>query len=254
MATERLLLHKIPELFNALHLFIFGSTLLVYNVHHLVKKPNTASDLFTWSQGHRIWNLAAAIVGGIQCLIAVFYLPLSILMVCPILAVLSFAYSIPILPFAPKKKLRDFGWIKITVLSSVWTIVTTLLPILYYHKQVQVYPYEIMIRFVFLFILCIAFDIRDMQTDLEARIFTLPNRIGLANSYRLMNGFLILFIGLSFIQYLRYQVPGRFAGEILTALCTRWAISYTRKHPSDKAYLAYIDGMMLLYGILLILL
>src|SRR5690606_5610779 len=113
-------------------------------------------------------------IGAAGCFVSVFFLPAEILIACAVLALLSFAYSIPILPFKDKKRLKDFGWVKILVLTLVWTIVTSVLPILYHERGLVAYPYEILMRFVFMFTLCVAFDIRDMQTDLEAGIATLP--------------------------------------------------------------------------------
>lgn len=178
---------------------------------------------------------------------------LKIFLCCIVLALLSFAYSLPLLPFTEKRKLRDFGWVKILVLSGVWTIVTSVLPILYWDKSLSAFPYEILLRFVLLFILCLAFDIRDMQTDLQAHIYTLPNKIGERNTYRLINWMIVLFLALGIIQYLRYPSLLRLTGDLLTTLLTWLAIRYTKKHPSDKAYLGLVDGIMLVYAVILLL-
>jgi 1,4-dihydroxy-2-naphthoate octaprenyltransferase len=178
---------------------------------------------------------------------------MQILIGCAVLAVLSFAYSLPILPLKNKRRLKDFGWVKILVLTLVWTIVTSVLPMLYWDVSLSAYPFEILIRFVFLFTLCVAFDIRDMQTDLEAGIATLPNLIGVKNSYRLMDVALVLFVLLSIIQYIRYPIAGRLAGEVITALATKLVINHSKTHSSDRVYLGLVDGMMLLYGLLMLL-
>lgn len=254
MATERLILQTIPPLFTSLHMLVMGSTLFVYNVHYIIKKSTPeVSDRFAWSQHHGFWHLGGLLTGVLFCIISLFYLPLNILLACGILGVLSFAYSLPLLPFEEKKRFKDFGLLKIFLLTTVWTIVTSILPMLYWGKQPVNYPYEILIRFVFMFTLCIAFDIRDMETDLDNKIFTLPNRIGLTNSYRIMTVFMILFAALSIVQYLRYPSLVRLSGELITAICTKLVIDYAHKRPSDKVYLGLVDGMMLLYSILLLL-
>jgi len=253
MATERLLIDAIPPLLTSLHSLVFGSTLVVYNTHYIIKKvvPN-ASDRYAWTEKNRIWHYIFFISGITMCLGSLFWLSWKILLGCVVLGFLSFAYSIPLLPFENKRRIRDFGWIKITVLTSVWTIVTSVLPMLYWDKPLTAYPYEILIRFVFMFVLCIAFDIRDMQTDLDAQIFTLPNLIGLKNSYRLMNAIIVLFAVLSVIQYFRYPSQTRLIGELIAAVVTKLAIDFTKKHPSDRVYLGLIDGMMLLYALLVL--
>ncbi len=253
MGTERLLLNDVVPLYSPLHMLVFGSTLFVYNVHYLVKKSTPEiSDRFAWSQYHKLWHYLFTTIGVIACGFAVYQLPLSILYTCIILGVLSFSYSIPLLPFKNKKRLKDFGWIKILVLTTVWTIVTSVLPILYHGSEISAYPYEILMRFVFMFTLCVAFDIRDMQTDMDAGIATLPNIIGVKGSYKVMTVSMILFIMMCIIQYFRYPSAGRLAGELIVALATKLSIDYARKHPSDRAYLGLVDGMMLLYAVLVL--
>jgi 1,4-dihydroxy-2-naphthoate octaprenyltransferase len=251
MATERLLLGGLPEAFSALHIFVFGATLLVYNTHYVVKRAAPqVSDRVSWSQRNIYWHYTFFLAGFFSCIGSLFFLSWQILEACVLLGMLSFAYSLPLLPFARRKRIKDFGWIKITVLTGVWTIVTSVLPILYWQRNIADYPYEVLMRFVFMFTLCVAFDIRDMQTDLDADIYTLPNLIGLRNSYLLMDTTMLLFALLGVVQYLRYPSPARLLGELFAVLLTKGAILYTQKHPSDKAYLGYVDGMMLVYGVL----
>jgi len=254
MATERLLIASIPPLYTSLHVFVFGSTLLVYNTHHIIKKSSAKlSDIYVWTQHFKYWHFFLCAAGLLMCVISLFWLSWKIWLGCVVLGLLSFAYSIPMLPFKNKKRIRDFGWIKITVLTSVWTIVTSILPMLYWDKPILHYPYEILMRFVFMFTLCVAFDIRDMQTDLEADIYTLPNLIGLKNSYRLINMAIVLFALLCIIQYFRYPSLPRLWADMLAAIFTKAAIEYSKRYPSDKAYLGIVDGMMLLYAVLILL-
>lgn len=253
MATERLLIDTIPAIISPLHSLVLGSTLFVYNAHYLFKKSDEViSDRYAWSQHYKIWHYLFLFLGGALCAVSLFFLSWKILVACIVLGLLSFAYSLPMLPFKDKRRIKDFGWVKILVLTGVWTIVTSILPMLYWEKEMADFPFEILIRFVFMFTLCVAFDIRDMQTDIEAGIVTLPNLIGLKSSYRLMDLTILLFVVLSIIQYTRYPSPVRLSGEIITAVITKLAIEFTKKYPSDKAYLGLIDGMMLLYALLVL--
>lgn len=253
MATERLVTGAVPAILNPLHFLVFGSTLCVYNAHYLIKVSSpVVSDRFAWSQYHRLWHTGGLLTGMLCCIVSLFFLSWRILLACVVLGVLSFAYSLPLLPFESKRRFKDFGLLKIFLLTTVWTIVTSVLPVLYWGKEITAYPFEILIRFVFIFALCIAFDIRDMQTDINDKIFTLPNRIGLTNSYRLIDLALFAFAVLSVVQYFRYPSSVRLSGEIVTVVITKLVILYVRKYPSDKAYLGLVDGMMLLYALLLL--
>jgi hypothetical protein len=51
---------------------------------------------------------------------------------------------------------------------------------------------------------------------------------------------------------LRYPSVTRLSGEIAAAIATKMAIVYARRRPSDRVYLALIDGMMLLYAVLVL--
>ena len=254
MATERLFMGYVPVTFSPLHFFVIGCTLLVYNVHYLIKKSSvTLSDQYAWVQKHKYWNYTFLFAGAALCAIFVFQLPKSVWEACLALAAFSFAYSLPVLPFKNKHRLKDFGWLKIFLLAGIWTVVTAILPMLYWQQSIQAYPYEIVMRFLFLFILCLAFDIRDQQVDLEAGIFTVPNKIGLLNTYSLISVLVLLFIFCSVAQYFRFSLPDRLIINIISALFTLWAVHFVRKHPTDKNYLLLIDGQMLINALLLLL-
>jgi 4-hydroxybenzoate polyprenyltransferase len=228
--------------------------MMVYNLHFLLKRSlPQVSDRLRWTVKHKKWHYAVFFTGLALSGFGIFFLSWPIMIACALLGILSFMYTLPLLPFA-KTSLRDFGWLKIITLTLVWTIVTSVLPLLYWKKSLLDYPYEVLIRFIFLFTLCVSFDIRDMQTDLRRDIRTLPNLIGERNSYRLMDASIALFIILSVIQYLRYPSTSRLIAEILSAVATRLVIMYTKKHFSDRVYLGMVDGMMLLYGCLIALL
>lgn len=254
LATERLILGYIPPPGSALHLFIFGSAMVVYNVHHLVRKPAGSADTRSaWLQVNNRRNALMAWLGLLLSGAMSFYLPARVLLFCALLSVCSFAYSVPLLPFARKRRLKDFGWIKIWILSGVWTAVTAVLPMICWQQQMADFPVEIALRFVLMFILCLAFDIRDVQEDQEAGIFTLPAKIGLAATYRLIDIMILVFIGLCLLQYIRYGALVRFSGSVIAALLARIAIRYARRHPGNKVYLLYVDGVMLLYALLVLL-
>jgi 4-hydroxybenzoate polyprenyltransferase len=246
MATERLINGVVPNLFTHIHLFVFGSTLLVYNAPRIFRKPK-------FSQPLRRWYFVFFFVGLLTAVTGLAGLSWVLVAGGVFIAAFTFAYSLPLLPFKNKKRLRDFGWLKILVLAGVWTSVTSLLPILCWHKSIADYPFEILLRFVFIFALCIVFDIRDIATDRRNRIETLPYKVGLKNSYRLIDAAIALFIVLSIVQYMRYPVESRLVAAIVTGMTTKLVVVYLRCKPSDRAYLLLADGMMLFYAALVLI-
>ena len=250
MATERLIDLATLPLITHLHVLVFGSTLLVYNAPRIIHLPRNKERP---ANAYRNWHLFFFCTGGAMAIFGLYFMPLNIIITAILLSLFAFAYFLPILPFKNRKRLRDFGWLKIFVLAGVWTIATSVLPILYFQKSVVDYPFEILLRLSFIFTLCVVFDIRDMQIDLEHNIYTLPHKVGLQNSYRLINITLLLFVGLGVIQYIRFPVGERLAGVIITAMVTRLVADYLKKYPSERGYLVLADGLMLLYAILILI-
>jgi 1,4-dihydroxy-2-naphthoate octaprenyltransferase len=181
---------------------------------------------------------------------ALFRVSERILPVAIVSGVFAFAYFLPALP-GSKKRLRDFGLLKIVVLTSVWTIATGVLPLVNAGVSPAAYPYELAQRFIFVFALCVLFDIRDIETDSRNNITTLPNRLGVVRAYRLVNYSLLAFLTLSIVQYARHpELPERLAAAVVTAVITFCVSGFVRRHPGHAAFVALTDGMMLLYAAL----
>lgn len=254
MATEKLVLGYSVPLLTGFHAFLFGCTLLVYNIHYLVKKSSIQlSDQYAWVQAHRMWNYIFLLLGCGLVLLFMPHLPRQVLAWSLVLAVFTFAYSLPLLPFKGKHRLKDFGVVKIVLLTLVWTFATAILSIVHLGVPIASYPYEVLLRFLLLLVLCLAFDIRDMQVDLGDGIHTLPVQFGLTNTYRIIVVALLLYALVAFIQYLRFGLSDRLLVHLFTACCSYAAIRFVRNHPSDRNYQLLVDGQMMLNGLLLIL-
>lgn len=255
MATEKLLLQKYPPLFTPLHVFVFANTLLVYNIHYYTKKlPKNISDRADWSIENKRIHHVVLIIAVFFSLFSLYFLPLKIILACGFLGLLSFAYSLPLLPFGEKRKLKEYGILKIILLSLVWTVVTVYLPILYHEANFLNYQLEFYMRFVFMFPLCAAFDIRDMQIDKKHNIQTLPNSLGIKNTYKLIHVFILLWLVFSFWQYLRQGIFDRLLINVFFAILMQLAIHFTKRKTSDIFYLFIIDGLMLLYALFILFL
>jgi 4-hydroxybenzoate polyprenyltransferase len=108
-------------------------------------------------------------------------------------------------------------------------------------------------RFVFMFILCLLFDLRDIEIDRKEKINTIPVAIGKKNCYLLSYLLLALFLAISLFQYL-YALQLLFLlAMIISTIITFVIIQRTKKTNSDFIYLAGIDGMMLLQALLVYL-
>ena len=235
-----------------LHIFIFCSTLVVYNAHHLIKKsvPGMAGR-HIWSQQYRRWHYILFSVGVIGATLSLWHLPFRIWILSAVSGALGFAYTLPLLPFKSVRYIRQVGWAKIIVLAGVWTIVTAAMPIVYHEISVSLNWFLLAVRFVFIFVLCLAFDIRDMRADRKTAIDTLPNILGKKNTYHLIDVLLLLYILIGMIaQFYSLSVP-HILSVIIVAALSRLAIWFAGKYPSDRKYLGLVDGMMLVQAVLI---
>ena len=254
MATEKIMLGLTPKLWSILHLFVATNTIIIYNLHYYIKRlPSGVSDRADWSKQHQWVHPFLIITAGLFSAICLFYLNWSVIAVSIALGILSLAYSLPILPFKQKKRLKDWGILKLILLSLVWASVTVLMPMFYWGKHFANFEVEFLMRFFFMLPLCAAFDIRDMETDKQHKIYTLPNAIGLKNTYRLIDFFLLTFGILAVLQYFRYPITWRLISGILILMLTKIVIIASKKSKSDLFYLLFIDGLMLIYACIILL-
>lgn len=250
MATTRLVSGYMPSAFHPLFMAVTGGTLVVYNLPRLIPRPYGKPR---GPQPLRPWYTLFFVVGLVLAALGAWQLPIQVAMACAGLAVLSFAYFIPMLP-GKRKRLRDFGLLKIVLLTTIWTAVTAVLPMLVANVSIALWPWEVLLRFVFIFALCILFDIQDIETDAGHNIATLPTRIGERRAYALVYFFLAIFLALSYMQFLRHPtLLGRMWAAVFTSIATALVAQIVRKKPSRVLFIAITDGMMLLYAMLALL-
>lgn len=253
MATERLITGTISTVPSYLHMLIFGCTLVVYNLHHVVRKlPASFSGTAAITNDNWL-AYALALTGGlIIALTGLLHSPWVVIVVCGCAGLFSLSYTLPLLPLKTRKRLRDYGLLKIIVLTTVWVVVTTVLPMLQFGVNPARYPFEIGLRFALIFALCILFDLRDVSHDAANNIHTLPYTIGERNSYLLIYLSIIFFALLSVGQNMRYHHGQRLIDALITAVATLVVALYLKKNTTQLACLVLADGMMLLYSLLLI--
>ncbi|MDO6818709.1 MULTISPECIES: hypothetical protein [Zobellia] len=96
------------------------------------------------------------------------------------LVALTGLYALPLLPHT--RNLRSWGGLKIFIVALVWAGATVVLPVLSeggtFEKDVWI---EVVQRFLFVLILLIPFEIRDLAYD-SPELKTLPQRYGVANT------------------------------------------------------------------------
>ena len=234
--------------------FVFGATLLQYNLHYSTKKIAVKdSERLRWSHSNKKLHLFLLVVGGLLILFSFFSFHLKHFLILGCLGAISFLYSFPFLPFGKKRRIKDYGLLKIVTLSLLWTLVTVWFPVNTLPVNGVLFTFVFVKRFIFMFILCLLFDVRDIEIDRKEKINTLPVMLGRKKSYNLSYGLLVVFLAITLLQYFYLPQLSFFIAMVLSALITFIMIERTKKTNTDFIYLAGIDGMMLLQALLVYL-
>lgn len=226
-----------------------------YNLHYLVKTTAVKnSQRLSWSLKNKKIHIILFAIGCILIIVSLFSFHLHHFYILAILGVIAFLYSFPALPFGKRKRIKDYGFLKIITLALLWTLVTVWLPVSDMPVNKTLYFFVFAKRFVFMFVLCLLFDIRDIDVDRQENIKTLPVLLGEKKSYLTARVVLLLFFLLSCIQNFFFPETGVFIAMLLSAMATFFIVQLSKKINADFFYLAGIDGMMLLQAALVYLL
>lgn len=173
---------------ESLDCFVFFGTITGYN---FVKYAGVAK------LHHRSLtnNLKYIQIFSFVCfLLMCYYLTLlkvkTLLLICPF-GLLTLFYAVPFFGNL-QINLRNISYLKIVVVALVWAGVTILLPIYDVGNEFSIEALFMMLqRFLFVMVLILPFDIRDMKFD-AISLQTIPRKIGIENTKRV--GFFILMI------------------------------------------------------------
>jgi 4-hydroxybenzoate polyprenyltransferase len=254
LCIETNLLLHLPLNIISFYCFVFGATLVQYNLHYLVKTTAIKnSQRLAWSSKNKTLHKVLVIIGIILILFSFLNFPLHHFIILGILGVIAFLYSLPVIPLGNKKRIKEYGFLKIITLSLLWTLITVWFPVVNFSFSTSIFLFVFLKRFVFMFILCLLFDVRDIEIDTEERIRTVAVILGRKRSYHLAYISLIVFIILSLVQFYFFDDMGVLIAMLLSAIATFFTIEITKKINSDFVYLAGIDGMMLLQALLVYL-
>jgi len=247
------LLH-LPLKSISFYCFVFGTTLAQYNLHYLIKTTAVQhSQRLQWSFINKTLHKILLGTGISLVLFSFLSFRLHHFIVLGVLGIVAFLYSYPLIPAGRKKRIKDFGLLKIMTLALMWTIVTAWFPVVNFSFNRTLFSLIFFARFVFMFVLCLLFDIRDIEIDRQEHINTVAVRLGQTNSYRLANYCLLLFVGLSLACCYVSPDYGSLTALLISAGVTFAAIAFTKNAHSDFVYLAGIDGMMIVQALLVVL-
>jgi 4-hydroxybenzoate polyprenyltransferase len=242
---------------------LFVSTIAIYNFCILLTKPKhperSENRRVRWFFGHHRLMVTTTIV-SILSLIPLFFLvsPESRLLLI-FMAVISFAYSLPLFTLGDQKfGLRNIPGLKQFLITIVWTMSTVLLPILEAQDlnltDVKLRDITILFakRFLLIAALTVPFDIRDLFEDRESGLKTIPVVIGEKRAYLFCQVLLAGYIVLLFL-YRNNGFSKDFLALTLTAILAGWLIFKSNWKRDEYYYFFYLDGVLVLQYFFLVL-
>ncbi|WP_276167973.1 hypothetical protein [Zobellia alginiliquefaciens] len=178
------------------------------------------------------------------------FLKLEVWMGVGMLVALTGLYAVPLLPHA--KNLRSWGGLKIFIVALVWAGTTVVLPVLSegasLEKDVWI---EVVQRFLFVLILLVPFEIRDLAYD-SPKLRTLPQRYGVANT-KIFGSFATLPFFFLILFKDNASIPELIAGGIIFLILG--ATMFMTKRKQDKYFASFwVESISIFWWVLLVVL
>ncbi|HTB33038.1 MAG TPA: UbiA family prenyltransferase [Bacteroidia bacterium] len=244
--------------------FVFSATLLFYCFHRVNKikfltPGENMEERNNWMSGHRPVYYTFIILCSITLLVELFFMPLRAWVVFIPVGILGVGYTFPIIPSKKgMKRLRDIYWLKIVWISLAFSWLTTFLPVIFIEPvSTLLKPSALFIfcrSFLFLFAVCMPFDIRDMQFDKQRGVNTLPVSIGAKTSTYISITVLLIFISLVCTQFLYFGLDFKVATALfISAFLTIALLPLANKKRPAVLFPLLYDGSMLVQWILVLL-
>ena len=229
--------------------FLFFATITGYN---FVKYFGIAKfhhrSLASWLKAIQLFSLFSFLA---LCYFSL-QLPLRTLIFIAAFGAITFLYAIPFLPkhlfMDEQKNLRNIGGLKVYVIAFVWAGVTVLLPL--FHQE---YAFDADVwltffqRFVFIIILMLPFEIRDLQYD-SLKLSTIPQKIGIKNT-KIIG--LLLAMVFFFIEFFKDILnPNEIVITLIMAVVTMVFLVFSKKEQSEYYSSFYVESLPILWLLL----
>lgn len=222
---------------------LFFATNCRYNLIGFTVSADASSDKFVFAWKNRQALKGMAVLSGLGAVLSTLYLSWIEWLFVFHLGVLSFWYVFPIPGLSGS--LRKKPYLKIFLIAYVWACSTWALPALHLYSigdfDLQ-WELALAERFLFFFAITLPFDIRDISSDKDTQVLTVPLRIGVFNAQVLAT---ILLIASSAIAYHQYTLL-TFAGILPVNIIAVILVWISKEVSHDYYFLGIIDGTMIL--------
>lgn len=172
-----------------------------------------------------------------------FLVELRVLIWAGVLGFFTALYALPVL--SGRKNLRDIAGLKVFVIAIIWAGVTVIFPVAEARAGLDFnVVLEFCQRFLFVLILILPFEIRDLKYDRES-LKTLPQRMGVKKVKFV--GYLLILLWVSLEFFKENSTPTSILAVIFAAVFTAFAIYRSNEDQSRYFASFWIEGIPILW-------
>ena len=249
MVFATCLLNNYPVRFTHFTIFITCTTFLLYNFHTYSFKLDYSNFGKLYKSYMALKILPAEQIAftffTIIAAVEFFSLTKQVLIWLVPLGILSLLFSIPVWGVKRKFRIRESLFVKMPLLAAVWSVATVIIPLIEQNIETN-FSFVIqqtICRFIFVFLLYIPFEIRDMEIDKSENIKNLPSVFGVEKTKIL--GIVLLLSEIVIHHLMPLRVTVMFALDLSSLL----ALSYIFVKVQAREgyfYKLFVDGTMIL--------
>lgn len=236
-------------------LFIYFSTLFIYNLHRIVGlsqiDETSLSDRHIWAKNHKTFLFFLIVLSGSCGLVLALLLGTNFIAPISVPALIALGYSMPLVKRKGKYwRLRDVPFAKVFLISFTVSYVSVYLPLfesIELFKQPELF-YYFLSRCFFIFAITIPFDIRDVEFDKGSTLNTIPMLMGIDKAKQIS---LLSLACFSFIVMVIFSQSAYMSvAHLGAAIFSGWVITLCKKDSSEYYYSLLVEGTMLvLFGL-----
>ena len=183
---------------NTAALFVFLSTIVAYNFIRYYRVSIIVNWFSEWLKSKRKGIFLLTLICSVFMGILTFELKIKAVLWLVPFVLCTFFYAVPVPIF--KEPLRKFSGVKLFLIAISFAGITVLFPLVQNSISIDYNEWIVFIqRFLFVVLITIPFDIRDIHCDDES-IKTLPQSIGVKNAKIIGVLFGLLFIVFEFFK------------------------------------------------------
>ncbi|WP_107666754.1 UbiA family prenyltransferase [Cyanothece sp. BG0011] len=229
-------------------LFCFGAALIPYHVDRVVdayvqKSPDRNVQSYFQKPGFLVWFL---IVLGLTVVVTLLWFAPTAVRYVSLVGILPLIYGVPLFPGSNQwYRLKDIPGSKAWIVGGIITYAVVSLPCAYANYQPQGLPFILTTLFLFIFIVTNShsFDLRDIDSDQEKGVITLPLMMGIDRMKILLSILNVSVLVLWVWAWSSFLLP--FNPEIIIAIfITLLYLQILKPSTPRPIYSVVIDGFL----------